>query len=115
MPLVRNVPAKQAMEMLLTGDFIDAQQALEQGLVNRVVAEEALDDAVEHFVQSIVSKPPAAVAMGKALVYRQREMGIEAAYQLAGQTMAANMMDADAQEGAQAFAAKREPAWKTGR
>jgi enoyl-CoA hydratase/carnithine racemase len=114
-PLVRNVPAKQAMEMLLTGDFIDAQQALEQGLVNRVVAEEALDDAVEHFVQSIVSKPRAAVAMGKALVYRQREMGIEAAYQLAGQTMAANMMDADAQEGAQAFAAKREPAWKTGR
>ncbi|MEJ8295660.1 enoyl-CoA hydratase [Delftia tsuruhatensis] len=114
-PLVRNVPAKQAMEMLLTGDFIDAQQALDQGLVNRVVAEEALDDAVEHFVQSIVSKPRAAVAMGKTLVYRQREMGIEAAYQLAGQTMAANMMDADAQEGAQAFAAKREPAWKTGR
>lgn len=113
-PLVRNVPAKQAMEMLLTGDFIDARQALQQGLLNRVVAEDALDDAVEYFVQSIVSKPRAAVAMGKALVYRQREMGTEAAYQLAGQTMAANMMDADAQEGAQAFAQKRPPVWKQG-
>jgi enoyl-CoA hydratase/carnithine racemase len=114
-PLVRNVPAKQAMEMLLTGDFIDARQALAQGLVNRVVDEEALDEAVEYFVQSIVSKPRAAVALGKALVYRQREMGVEAAYQLAGQTMAANMMDADAQEGAQAFAQKRVPSWKAGR
>lgn len=114
-PLVRNVPAKQAMEMLLTGDFIDAQQALDQGLLNRVVAEDALDGAVEHFVQSILGKPRVAVAMGKALVHRQREMGIEAAYQLAGQTMAANMMDDDAQEGARAFVQKREPGWKTGR
>ena len=111
-PLVRNMPAKRAMEMLLTGDFIDARTALEQGLVNRVVAPELLDAEVEKLVQSIVQKPRAAVAMGKALVYQQRELGIDAAYQLAGQAMACNMMDEAAQEGARAFAEKRQPAWK---
>jgi len=111
-PLVRNVPTKRAMEMLLTGDFIDAQTALRDGLVNRVVPLESLDAEVEQLVQSIVEKPRAAVAMGKALVYRQREMGLEAAYQIAGQTMAVNMMDEAAQEGARAFAEKRKPQWK---
>ncbi|MBK7718431.1 MAG: enoyl-CoA hydratase [Simplicispira sp.] len=111
-PLVRNVPAKRAMEMLLTGDFIDAQTALREGLVNRVVPLDALDAEVERLVQSIVEKPRAAVAMGKALVYRQRELGLEAAYQIAGQTMAVNMMDEAAQEGARAFAEKRKPSWK---
>ena len=111
-PLVRNVPAKRAMEMLLTGDFIDAQTALQQGLVNRVVAAQQLDTEVEKLVHSIVEKPRAAVAMGKALVYQQRELGVQAAYQLAGQTMAMNMMDEAAQEGALAFAEKRTPAWK---
>ena len=111
-PLVRNVPTKRAMEMLLTGDFIDARTALEQGLVNRVVAPGLLDVEVELLVQSIVEKPRAAVAMGKALVYQQRELGLEAAYQLAGQAMACNMMDEAAQEGARAFAEKRPPAWK---
>ena len=111
-PLVRNVPAKRAMEMLLTGDFIDAQTALREGLVNRVVPLEALDAEVERLLQSIVEKPRAAVALGKALVYRQRELGLEAAYQIAGQTMAVNMMDEAAQEGARAFAEKRKPGWK---
>ena len=111
-PLVRNLPIKQAMEMLLTGDFIDADTAFARGLVNRVAAPEALDATVEALVQSILVKPAAAVRMGKALVYQQRELGLEAAYQLAGQTMAANMMDADAQEGAQAFAQKRRPHWQ---
>jgi enoyl-CoA hydratase/carnithine racemase len=111
-PLVRNVPAKRAMEMLLTGDFIDASTALAQGLVNRVVPADALDAEVEQLVQSILQKPRVAVAMGKALVYQQRELGIDAAYQLAGQTMATNMMDGAAQEGARAFAEKRQPAWK---
>lgn len=113
-PLVRNVPAKRAMEMLLTGDFIDAQTALSQGLVNRVVSADALDAEVETLVNSILQKPRAAIEMGKALVYQQRELGIEAAYQLAGQTMAANMMDGAAQEGARAFAEKRTPTWKLG-
>ena len=111
-PLVRNVPAKRAMEMLLTGDFIDAPTALAQGLLNRVVPAEALDAEVEKLVQSVLQKPRVAVAMGKALVYQQRELGLDAAYQLAGQTMATNMMDAAAQEGAQAFAEKRTPSWK---
>lgn len=111
-PLVRNVPTKQAMEMLLTGDFIDAATALQQGLLNRVVPADALDAEVEKLVQSILHKPRVAVAMGKALVYQQRELGMEAAYQLAGQTMAVNMMDEAAQEGARAFAEKRSPAWK---
>ncbi|CAM4387756.1 enoyl-CoA hydratase [Comamonas aquatilis] len=112
-PLVRNMPAKQAMEMLLTGEFIDAPTALHYGLLNRVVAADQLDAAVEELVAAIVSKPRVAIHMGKELVYRQREMGMESAYQLAGQTMATNMMDVDAQEGAQAFAQKRQPQWKS--
>lgn len=111
-PLVRNVPAKRAMEMLLTGDFIDARTALAEGLVNRVVPPEALDAEIESLVRSILEKPRAAVAMGKALFYQQRELGVEAAYQLAGQAMTTNMMDGAAQEGARAFADKRAPAWK---
>lgn len=111
-PLVRNVPAKRAMEMLLTGDFIDASTALEQGLVNRVVSVDGLDAEVEKLVASILQKPRVAVAMGKALVYQQRELGMEAAYQLAGQAMAVNMMDGAAQEGALAFVEKRAPAWR---
>ena len=111
-PLVRNIPFKQAMEMLLTGDFMDAETAQSQGLVNRVVAPEELDAEVEKLVQAIVQKPATAVRMGKELLYRQRELGLQAAYQLAGEVMACNMMDADAQEGAQAFAQKRVPHWR---
>ena len=111
-PLLRSVCAKQAMEMLVTGDFIDARQAVERGLVNRAVPPEQLDDEVEQLVKSILSKPRLALAMGKELFYRQREMGTEAAYQLAGQTMAANMMDSCAQEGVTAFTQKRKPSWK---
>jgi enoyl-CoA hydratase/carnithine racemase len=111
-PLVRNVPFKRAMEMLLTGDFIDAPTALAQGLVNRVVPADLLDAEVGRLVESIIQKPRAAVAMGKALVYQQRELGLDAAYQLAGQAMAVNMMDAAAQEGARAFSEKRQPDWK---
>ena len=111
-PLVRNMPIKQAMEMLLTGEFIDAQTALHYGLLNRVVSGSQLDEAVDALVDAIVSKPRMAIRMGKELVYRQREMGLESAYQLAGQTMATNMLDADAQEGAQAFVQKRQPQWQ---
>ena len=111
-PLVRNMQAKQAMEMLLTGDFISADEALARGLVNRVAAPQDLDAQVQALVASILAKPRVAVAMGKALFYRQREMGIEAAYQLAGQTMAVNMMEDSAQEGVRAFTEKRSPAWR---
>jgi enoyl-CoA hydratase/carnithine racemase len=110
-PLVRNLPAKQAMEMLLTGQFISADEAHRRGLLNRVVPLDALDAEVEKLVAAIVSKPREAVAMGKALFYKQRETGVEAAYQLAGQTMAVNMMHPVAQEGVQAFIDKRKPQW----
>jgi enoyl-CoA hydratase/carnithine racemase len=110
-PLARNIPAKQAMEMLLTGGFISAEDAQARGLVNRVVAPQALDAEIEQMVQAILAKPREAVAMGKALFYRQRETGIEAAYQLAGQTMACNMVHPVAQEGVQAFIEKRKPQW----
>ncbi|MDB5931019.1 MAG: Enoyl-CoA hydratase [Polaromonas sp.] len=110
-PLVRNMLPKQAMEMLLTGEFISADEARARGLVNRVVAPEALDAEVEELVQAILAKPREAVAMGKAVFYRQRETGVEAAYQLAGQSMAVNMMHPVAQEGVQAFIDKRKPQW----
>ncbi len=110
-PLVRNIPAKQAMEMLLTGEFITADEARVRGLVNRVVPLEALDRELEKLVSSILAKPRDAIAMGKALFYKQRETGIEAAYQLAGQTMACNMSHPVAQEGVQAFIEKRKPQW----
>ena len=108
-PLARNIPAKHAMEMLLTGEFITADVALARGLVNRVVPLDALDAETEKLVQSILTKPKEAIAMGKALFYKQRETNIEAAYQLAGQTMACNMMHPVAQEGVQAFIEKRKP------
>ena len=107
-PLVRNMPAKQAMEMLLTGEFITADEAKTRGLVNRVVAPEALDAELEKLLQSIALKPREAIAMGKALFYQQRETGVAAAYQLAGQTMACNMQHPVAQAGIQAFIDKRQ-------
>lgn len=110
-PLLRNVPAKQAMEMLVTGDFISAAEAQARGLVNRAVEPAQLDAEVERLVASIVAKPRVAMAMGKELFYRQQEMGLEAAYQLAAQTMAANMMEPCAQEGVGAFTEKRKPSW----
>jgi enoyl-CoA hydratase/carnithine racemase len=110
--LARNVSRKQAMEMLLTGEFIDAETARERGLVNRVVPTEQLDAEIGKLAASILAKPAVAIAMGKRLFYKQLEMGIDAAYQLAGQTMACNMMDEAALEGVQAFIEKRDPSWK---
>ena len=113
--LSRNVSRKQAFEMLVTGEFISADAAREKGLVNRVVEPQALDAEIERLVASIVAKPRVALALGKALFYRQLEHGIEAAYLDAGQTMACNMMDEAALEGVQAFIDKRPPAWAGGR
>lgn len=110
-PLVRNMAPKLAMEMLLTGGFIDAQEARARGLVNRVVPAEQLDAAVEELLAAILAKPREALALGKQLFYRQREVGIEAAYQMASQAMACNMVHPVAQEGVQAFIEKRKPQW----
>jgi enoyl-CoA hydratase/carnithine racemase len=109
--LARNLSRKAAFEMLVTGDFVSAEQALAKGLVNRVVPAGELDAEVEQIVARIVAKPRLAIAMGKQLFYRQLEAGIEAAYADAGRTMACNMMDASALEGVQAFIDKRKPDW----
>jgi enoyl-CoA hydratase/carnithine racemase len=105
--LSRNVARKAAFEMLVTGDFISAEQAFDKGLVNRVVDTDALDAEVAALVDTIVAKPRVAIAMGKALFYRQLEAGIAAAYDDAGRTMACNMMDACALDGVQAFVDKK--------
>lgn len=110
-PLSRNIPRKAAFEMLVTGDVISADQARGLGLINRVAAADALDAEIESIVARVVAKPRAAIAMGKALFYRQIEVGIADAYSDAGATMAANMMDPCALEGVQAFIEKRPPQW----
>jgi enoyl-CoA hydratase/carnithine racemase len=109
--LARNVGRKVAMEMLLTGDFISADEARERGLVNRVVSAERLDEEIEFLLARIVGKPRVAIAMGKKQFYRHIETGIEEAYAIAGHAMACNMMDEAALEGVQAFIDKRPPAW----
>ena len=109
--LSRNLGRKQAFEMLVTGAFISADDAKAKGLVNRVVPPDQVDAEVAALVAAIVHKPRLPLAMGKALFYRQLEVGIEAAYADAGETMACNMMDHSALEGVQAFIDKRQPDW----
>jgi len=110
-PLSRNLSRKESFEMLVTGDMIDAREAKARGLVNRVVEPDALDAEVERLVGSILGKPRVALAVGKELFYRQLELGLEGAYNAAGETMACNMMEAAALEGVQAFIEKRAPRW----
>ena len=110
--LGRNLGRKAAFEMLVTGEFISADEARERGLVNRVVAADALDAEVEKIVAAIVAKPRVAIALGKQLFYRQLETGTAAAYEDAGRTMACNMMETATLEGVQAFIEKRKPDWQ---
>ena len=109
--LSRNVFRKTAFEMLVTGQFISAEEAKVRGLINRVVEPEDLDAEVEKLVAAILAKPRVAVAMGKEFFYRQIELGIASAYEAAALTMACNMMDEAALEGVQAFIDKRPPSW----
>ena len=110
--LARNIGRKQAMEMLLTGDFIDAHTALERGLVNRVVSDDQLDAEVKRLTDAIISKSPIAVKSGKQMFYRQLELGLAEAYDLASEVIACDMMTEDAQEGIDAFIEKRRPEWR---
>jgi len=110
--LARNLGRKAALEMLLTGDFIDAMEAKSKGLVNRVVPADALDAEVERLVQAILGKSAVAVRIGKGMFYRQLEMGLSEAYDYASEVMACNMMSEDAGEGIDAFMQKRPPRYQ---
>ncbi len=110
--VARNIARKRVMEMLLTGEMVDAPTALAWGLVNRVVPAGELDAAVAHFAGIIKAKSPAVVALGKRAFYRQVDSGMAGAYGLAGEAMACNLLDPDAGEGIDAFLAKRPPVWR---
>lgn len=109
--LTRNVPLKKAFEMLITGDFISADDAVTNGLINRAVPADQLDDATAALVDSICAKSPVAVRTGKAMYRRQAAMGLQEAYGYAADLMAGNMMAHDACEGIDAFIEKRPPKW----
>ncbi|MEM7112652.1 MAG: enoyl-CoA hydratase [Chloroflexota bacterium] len=107
----RNLSRKQAMEMLLTGEFVDAQTAVSQGLINRAVPADQLDATIDELVAAIQAKSAVAVSMGKEMFYKQLEMGMDEAYHYASEVMACNMMADDAGEGIDAFMEKRSPVW----
>ncbi|MCA1847450.1 MAG: enoyl-CoA hydratase [Actinobacteria bacterium] len=110
--LSRSVGQKKAMEMLLTGDFISAEEALAKGLVNKVVAAEELDSETQRLAEKIAEASPLVVGVGKQAFYRQIEMPVEQAYAYTKEIMSFNASFADAQEGICAFLEKRKPEWK---
>lgn len=109
--VVRNIGRKRTMEMLLTGRPIDAATALSWGLVNRVVPAEQLDAAIQEFTDIILARSPAAIQLGKQTFYAQVDGTLEAAYDLAGEAMACNLLYEDATEGMDAFLGKRVAVW----
>lgn len=109
--LTRTISPKRAMEMLLTGELIDATTALEAGLVNRVVPSDSLTATVDEIAGTIAAKSPVAVRLGKQAVRRQAALGLADAYATASRVMVENMLAADCEEGIRAFFEKREPNW----
>jgi len=107
----RNISRKRAFEMLMTGEFIDAQTALDWGLVNRVAPVDHLDAETSALAQSMIDKPGAVLAAGKKFFYEQLERTLEDAYTLATEAITRNMLGDDAQEGVAAFVEKRKPRW----
>ena len=110
----RNVARKHAMEMLLTGDFIDAHRAEHIGLINQAVANDQLDAATLALAENLAAKSAYGLTLGKQGFYRQLEMGVSSAYEFTGAEMARNVMDRDAAEGFDAFIEKRQPVWDQG-
>jgi enoyl-CoA hydratase/carnithine racemase len=110
--LVRGLKPKHAIEMLLTGEMIDAATAKDFGLVNRVVPGEYLTQIVNKYAQTIASKSPSTLKLGKEAFYKQAEMGLAEAYDYASRVMVENLLAADAKEGIAAFIEKRKPKWK---
>ncbi|HLX82213.1 MAG TPA: enoyl-CoA hydratase [Burkholderiales bacterium] len=109
----RNLRRKHAMEMLLTGEPISAQRALEWGLVNRVAAADALDGEAWSLAKTLASKPPATVAAGKRAFYQQMDLDLPRAYALAGEVIASDFIHPEGREGMSAFIEKRKPDWKS--
>lgn len=109
--LSRNVGRKQAMEMLLTGHKVEAEQALQWGLINKVVEDDDLDAAIGDLTANLISKSPLTLSIGKEAFYRQIDMDTESAYDFACETMTRNMLSRDAEEGIDAFIEKRTPEW----
>jgi enoyl-CoA hydratase/carnithine racemase len=109
--LSRNIPRKQAFEMLTTGDFVDANRAQSLGLVNRVVAPDALADETRRLASQIAGKLGVAVRYGKRAFYEQLQMPVAQAYAFAGDVMVQNMAEPDTAEGIAAFLQKRDPTW----
>ena len=110
--LSRAVGRKPAMEMMLTGNLIGADEARQWGLINRVVPAEKLDEAVQALAREIAAKSPLTLAIGKEAFYRQAELGLDAAYAYASEVMTTNMLARDAEEGIDAFIGKRAPVWE---
>ena len=110
--VARNIGRKRAMEMLLTGDTIDAATALAWGLVNRVVAGDKLDEEVQRFVDRVLARSGPSIALGKGTFYSQIESGLAGAYGVAGAAMTSNLQFDDAVEGIDAFLTKRPPRWR---
>ena len=113
--LSRNVPRKPALEMLLTGDFIEADDALRLGLVNQVVAPDKLAEAFDALLARLLDKPPEVLGLGKRAYYRQLEMGLEDAYLFTTEVIVDNALGKDFEEGLAAFLEKRPPAWPSDR
>ncbi|MEM6589018.1 MAG: enoyl-CoA hydratase [Pseudomonadota bacterium] len=109
--LSRNIPRKQAFEMLTTGEFIDTDRAQALGLINRAVPHEELESAAQNLAETIASKLASAVKIGKEAFYNQLEMGLDAAYDYTRDVMVENMMVKDTEEGINAFIEKRPPEW----
>ncbi|RDD61258.1 enoyl-CoA hydratase [Ferruginivarius sediminum] len=110
--LSRNVPRKRAMQMLLTGEMIEAPTAAEWGLVNKAVPEDELEDAVMGFARAVASKSPHVLKIGKRAFYEQLDVGLSEAYRQTSEVMTENMLARDAAEGIDAFLEKREPTWQ---
>ncbi|MGP4715242.1 enoyl-CoA hydratase [Psychrobacter sp. T6-6] len=108
----RNLPRKQAFEMLITGEFIDAHTALQYGLINRVAPAEQLDQVLQSLISAITAKSSVAVKTGKDMFYKQLDMSVADAYDYASEVMACNMMADDVSEGIDAFVEKRQAVWK---
>lgn len=111
-PISRILHPKKALEMLLTGNFLSAQEAKEEGLVNKVVPAEALNESTWEMATTIAQKAPDALKIGKSMFYEQLAMDVESAYQFASDKIVCNILEPDAEEGLNAFAEKRKPNWK---